>query len=451
MVSIIGIGTLSSANSGPTYWEGYPSSEILVVQENNPIVVEKEDLIFDFTKENNLEYNDYNISGLVTAKYTMSNPTENSESVQMAFPMIATTRDFKSDNIVIEDNGEELDFEVFIGDIYNAETQIDFKSMVNQVSASEYSPEHYNLDEVGTLYTYDIAPTDGKEINVTIEHNYDTAKSRIMGRGFNGYESEDNHVKLSVWMNDRSEVEIFVLGDDVDFNVTAYTDVELKNETEKYTMDIKTEEISTRDYLNKQVADFTTDVYYLADNQILNMITKQLDEHMENEVLHLNVGELFSFEFFERFFVLIYEVDFAPESTREISVTYNTFSTMDRSQTSNPIHTFDYILSPAENWADFNNLNILIKPHEDYPYIINSSEDFQRNEDGIYMGNFQVLPEENLSFSLFDKEDITASDEVKGFLVLNSFFLMLLLFIVVPVIIVFIISMIYKKVNKSKK
>lgn len=43
--------TLVFANSGPVYWQGYPSSDIMTVQKNSPIQVKSERLTFDFSDE----------------------------------------------------------------------------------------------------------------------------------------------------------------------------------------------------------------------------------------------------------------------------------------------------------------------------------------------------------------------------------------------------------------
>ena len=183
-------GAIVYANAGPTYWEGYPSSEILAVEENSPIIIEKENLTFDFTKENNQNYNDYNISGLVTAKYTMFNPSENNETVQMAFPVVGAMYKFHPESIDIEENGETLDFQVFTGDTFD-KGQVDFQSIVKQITASKYSPQYYDLEETGTLYTFDIRKTSNYEINIAIEYSYDDSKSRVMFNGFNGFDGFD--------------------------------------------------------------------------------------------------------------------------------------------------------------------------------------------------------------------------------------------------------------------
>ncbi|MGJ0848571.1 hypothetical protein ACR77J_18025 [Tissierella praeacuta] len=99
LISFINLGY---ANSGLTYWEGYLSSKILSIEENSLIVVENEDLIFDFSKEEYLERGDHSMSGLVTATYRMSNQSNDNQTIQRVFPAISSLWQFNPENISIK-------------------------------------------------------------------------------------------------------------------------------------------------------------------------------------------------------------------------------------------------------------------------------------------------------------------------------------------------------------
>lgn len=431
---ILTTSTFTYANSGPTYWKGYPSSEVLAIEKDSPIEVKREDLIFDFTKEQYLKHHAYSISGRVTAKYTMSNGTENNQIVQMAFPFISSIQDFNPKAIDIKVNNKEMPFKVFMGDKFDDKSreednvkQLDFSSIVKGISRSEYTPTNYDLDEIGTLYTYDVTPKGDDEINIAINYSYDHEKSKILSKGFNGLQMEDEIESLTAWVRGKGGLEIFLLGEDVDFDFNAYLDGELKNKTDKYSLDIRTQEMSIREYLMKEVEMFESEVHYLdylADNQIFNLAAKRLDEMIEHNVVNLWIDDLFADDYRGRFFVLVYTVDFQPYKTNDISVSYDSRGAMDKRKTAEPIYTFDYILNPAKNWASFSNLNIEIRPPAKYPYIINSNIDLIRKENGIYIGSFESLPEEDLFFCLYHNEKITIIDKIKGFLMSNFYILM---------------------------
>src|SRR5690554_875888 len=90
---ILSFPTFAFSNSGPTYWEGRPSSQVLSIDQNTPITVEKEDLVFDFSvnddpKTRELYGEGYTLGGKVTASYQMHNPTDEPLKIQMAFPFI---------------------------------------------------------------------------------------------------------------------------------------------------------------------------------------------------------------------------------------------------------------------------------------------------------------------------------------------------------------------------
>lgn len=429
---ILMMGTYTYANSGPTYWRGYPSYETLAIEENSPIEVEREDLIFDFTNNESLEYNDYHISSQVTAKYTMLNKSGNNQTVQMAFPFISYIKDFNPRTIGIQVNGEEIPYEIFIGDELDTRNRVngeylDFTSIIGGISSLEYIPRNYNLDDIGTLYTYDVVSKNDKDINIKISYNYDSEKSRIISKGFNGYEGNNGVETLTSWIKGKEKIEIFVLGQDIDFDFNAYLDGGGTNKTDNYSLDIKTQDISIGEYLGREIEVFKSKFNYLdslADNQFSNIITKLLDEQIEQNIVNMSVDDLFSMDYIEKFFVLLYTVDFQPHNINIISVSYNSKGTMDRTKTVEPIYIFDYILNPAKNWASFNNLNIEIKPPAQYPYIINSSVDLTRAEDGTYTGSFERLPEEDLSFSLYYNEKISIKDKIRG-LIRSKYYLII--------------------------
>lgn len=444
------------ANSGPSYWEGKQSSEILTIDDNSPIYVESEDLIFDFTDE---DYNNYSLSAKVTAKYMMSNDTENAENVQMAFPFISSIGSFNPEAIHIKAEDEELEFQIFLGDMLNSRTikdeddmHFDFSSIAKSITSLEYIPKNYKLDDKGTLHTYDLNSNDENNLNVAIGQSSDENKSRIIAKGFNGFQMSDG-VESYISRNiENIELEMFVIGEDVELIFKAYSDVDLKDETDKYSLDLSSKEISIRDYINDVVEIFKEEVDcldYLADNQIFNLIAKQLDFDIGKNTLNMEKESLISRNFDDMFIVLIYQVDFQANSKRDISVSYNSSGTMDKTETKEPVYTFAYILNPAKNWASFKNLNIEIKPPVTSSNIIDSSLELTRKEDGTYVGNFETLPDEDFFFSLYHNEKITTMDKIKGSLSRNYYGVFILVMFLLAVLIGSIIVISFNKLKKS--
>ncbi|HYE84698.1 MAG TPA: hypothetical protein VEG39_21355 [Clostridia bacterium] len=89
--ALLSFSIMVFANSGPAFWQGYPASEVMSIEENSPISVKSEKLVFDFS---NCDDPDFTISGKVMATYEMVNPTEELRPVRMVFPFVGTLRNF---------------------------------------------------------------------------------------------------------------------------------------------------------------------------------------------------------------------------------------------------------------------------------------------------------------------------------------------------------------------
>lgn len=294
ILCILFTNTAIYANSGPTTWRGYPSSEILSVDENSLIEVEKEDLIFDFTRDLDIKHASYSLSGLVTAKYTMINRSDDVQKAQMAFPFISSIQDFNPQDIDIKVNDESIPFKVYLGREFNnrqdSQTrnyQLEFSSILESITSSEYRSTNYDLDQLGKLHTIEVKPKGQDFINIVIEHNKNLGKSRIMSKGFNGYKILEGNESFIAGVYDHTELEIFTIGEDIDLDVKAYLDGELKERTDDYILDIRTEKISIRDYLLRDVEIFKDQMnylHYLADNQIFNLYARKMDELIQQNV-----------------------------------------------------------------------------------------------------------------------------------------------------------------------
>ena len=100
------------ANSGPVFWQGYPSSEIMSIENDSPIEVKKENLVFDFSDDGS----GFAVDGKVTATYEMVNATDEPQSVQMAFPFVGTLNNILPNGITITADDSAVSYDVYIGD-----------------------------------------------------------------------------------------------------------------------------------------------------------------------------------------------------------------------------------------------------------------------------------------------------------------------------------------------
>jgi type I site-specific restriction-modification system R (restriction) subunit len=104
----------------------------------------------------------------------------------------------------------------------------------------------------------------------------------------------------------------------------------------------------------------------------------------------------------KRVFTLVYNVDFQADSSKNVTVGYKTVGTMDKTKTAKPVYTFDYILNPAKNWSSFGDLDIEIITPKKAPYIVDSSVEMAKENDGHYRASLGSLPEKDLTFSIYE-------------------------------------------------
>jgi len=450
-------------NSGPVFWQGYPSSDVMSIEENSPIIVGNENLVFDFSDTNGFSYS---LSGKVTAAYEMLNPTQETRSVQMAFPFVGKLDNLLAKEIAITADGRELPYDIYIGDVVNShgspfqkegEASFDFASIIDTITDDTYKAENFSENEKGQQYIIEVKPTTAQRINFAVNFSFDPEKTKVLTTGFNRYEGDGVNTRVAAWCNEPRTLEIFVLGEDIDFEINGFTDGALEEKTDLFNYEILDQKVELKRYLldyidknsytqngnsilNKQIYD--NQIY---KKQLYNLYAKSLDQAFTRNRSYSAEFDLTEKENYERILTLVYTVEFPPNSTKEVSVSYKTAGTMDNTQTAEPLYTFDYILNPAKNWSDFQNLNIRIITPQQAPYIVASNIELAREDkeaNNVYTSSLPTLPDEDFSFTIYSAEEITLLDKMQGNLN-NSFgyFAPLVIGVIVLIIIVLIIKM----------
>lgn len=429
-----------SANSGPVYWPGYPSSQVISVTRNSPIKVLGEDLVFDFTDD---VHNDYSLSGKVTAVYEMLNPTGEPQVVQMAFPIVESISRLSREDILITVDNNSVPFEVYIGDAVEGhgigkqnDTEnpgFDFAQIINSLTDKSYQAESFAENEKAILHIIEVKPTADERINFALDFNFDSDKTRVLTKGFNRYERDNDQTRIASWCYEPETLEILVLGEKIDFTINAYRDGELKEKTTAFTSEIFTREVELKEYLLEYIRENSRvrnagHEELINETQLYNLYAKALDKEFIQNQGYSWVQELPALEHNKHILTLVYTVEFAPQDCKKVSVSYRTSATMDKRNTVSPLYSFDYILNPAENWKEFHNLKIKIITPEEAPYILKSSIGLTKEEDNVYKAALAVLPENDLSFTLYKDEKITLWDRAAVRLQRSMVYLLFLLF-----------------------
>jgi hypothetical protein len=449
---ILSFSTIVSANSGPIFWQGYPSSDVMSIDADSPIAVKNENLVFDFSDYNDA---DLTICGKVTATYKMVNPTEETQLVQMAFPYVEALKSLSPESIVITADDIIIPYDIYFGEVveirgnprYEKETIFDFANIVNAISAEPYSAKSFEEYERGRLYTLDIKPIANQVINIVV--NFNSSKTKVFATGFNAYEQNNGRIKITASCHRPETIEFFVLGDDIALLTNTFTAGKPKGETDLSNCQIETKNLEFKpyfmDYIKKRTNPSTRSM--TSNTQLYNLYAKALDKYFKANMGYCSDYDFMEQEEYKRIMTLVYTVQFPKNSEKKISVSYKTSGTMDKTETAKPLYSFDYILNPAENWKNFKNLNIEVITPKEAPYIVKSSVNFIKGENKIYTAILPTLPKEDLSFTLYADKKITLLDKTVGNFQ-SSFGYLTLLIIGAFVFLIRIIIVVFLKKSK---
>ncbi|HSR04861.1 MAG TPA: hypothetical protein VLM88_09795, partial [Proteiniclasticum sp.] len=276
--------------------------------------------------------------------------------------------------------------------------------------------------------------------------------SRIFVKGNNsyGYDNTTNEFVIGTWLDHETRyMDIFSLDEELELDIRGYengtTDaVEVTDftyEIEKIEMDLVT---YYHDFLASDELIYSS-VFIPEDK---NIYYEVLDQALERERL-VTEDHISSLLGAPRYVLIAYEVPFEAMEEKTVEVRYQTLGSMDRRETVEPTYTYEYFLHPAKYWKDFQDLTIKITPSESYPYVVESNLEFKKEDDGTYIGTFENLPEEDLSFTLYDKEEITTMEKIKGTLARNQYLLIFAGFSLLSVLAFVMLGLLIRKIIQS--
>lgn len=410
------------ANSAPVYWEASPSSNVMIVEEDSPISVLKENLTFDF-RENLLE--DYSIVAKVNAEYTMKNTSEKEITSAMVFPYFGNFSGSRKPGGEVLVDGSPVPYTLYYGDAYRKENleeeKLDLKGALNEMETGSYEPVNFSLDEPGVLYQVTFKNLKKDHFTGKVSFSLEGSE-KVFAKNLNSYGYSADQYDIGTSVRYQDTIEVFLLGDALDLIPEAHTfeGVTLR-ENEDYTVEISKKSMLFQDYYEEMIADSEYLGYFVINNQTeRNFFLKNLDNAFGSARL-VTEDDLAQFLHEERLIFLYYETPFQAGEEKTISISYEAGGSMDRRSSKDPTYTFEYLLSPAGYFKDFKNLTLRVLPSEGYPYVISSSLPLDKKENGEYVGVFDTLPEKELTFTMYREEKITLVDRTEGFLSRNFY------------------------------
>ena len=415
------LGTSVFANSAQSQWEGTTSTGAIITDGTCPIIVEDELLTFDIQEFPEQYYRDIDeylkYSGKVTAEYTFYNPADYTVNATLVFPFGAVPdygflRDDETEEIMwnadtekyeITVNGESVSKELrhtlmFYG------SQFDLEEDIAKLHDGYMEDDFYSPDLPVTKYTYlasdvDVETYDAATAAFVLSAN--PSRTKVFMENQCGGSTLENGVRLDTWVDLDEAFSVYVMGEALggSHDWKFYDNGACEKEIDG-TMDlISTEVITLKDFVLSE---------YNADSGILDydwynaIVTSLKYFEWPYGAIHSTEVDLDVMDRLMRWYQ--YDISLEPGKRIVNKVTAPIYPCID-SNYEPSVFAYTYLLSPAQSWAGFGNLDIVVNT----PYYMTESgpEGFEwKNPE--YELHLTGLPEGELTFTLCAEKDPVA-------------------------------------------
>ena len=403
----------ASANSAQTQWDGTDSTGAIVDDENCPIVVEHENLTFDIQEfpesyyrgpESYLAY-----SGRVTAEYTFHNPADYTVNATLMFPFGAIPDYGHIWDNETEENLRYVDTEKY--DITVDGTPID-KKLRHTLTfwgrqfelAEDLALLHdgfmedafYSPDMSVTRYTYLPSGVDKETYNAAdaaFVLSADPAKTRVYVEGQGGGQTLEDGVRITAWVDLEKGPVVNVIGEPLEQmpEWKFYENGACEKEIDGTMTLVSTETMTLREFALQEYDEASGILDYDWYNAFVSALNYFAWEY--GAIHSTEIG----FDISDRL-MRWYEYKLTLEPGQRIvnTVTAPIYPSIN-SNWEPPIYEYTYLLSPAQTWAEFGTLDIVV--NTPYYMTVSGPEGFQYNNPG-YELHLTGLPEGELTFTL---------------------------------------------------
>lgn len=433
-VSVSALSVSAHANSAQMHWSGVDATGTMTSDKNCPITVEREVLTFDIAETPSNYYEDISqirdYKNSVTANYTFYNPADYKVTATLVFPFGRLPEYFydRTDEVYqaeAEKYGVTLNGEK-VKTVLRHTLSTGYFDLERDLSRLKdgYSEKYiYSPDLPVYKYTYKVSGLSAEKGDYTdavlsVTKNGD---STLILEGMSGYRTTNadirNTERGSVDVQNGDTVILWCLGDpeNLELKWNLYDDGSWKTEVSGEIALTNTEEMSFEEFAlqdydpNSEISQ--TDWY----NAMVDFLTEDraggicLRHEWEQDIS----GRLMRW--------YQYEMTLAPGERAENIVTAPVYPDIGTSYDPT-LCDYTYLLSPAETWADFGQLDIVINTPFyiiDKDYNIDSfatlpfeKMDYDEGINGGRQGYFyscEGLPEKDLVFSLCDRDIAVSS------------------------------------------
>lgn len=404
------------ANSARSWWEGVSSTGSIITDEDCPIVVERELLTFDlqeFPEQYYSELSDYlDYAGKVTAEYTFYNPSDYTVTATLVFPFgkapdYGYTYNYQTEERVT--SADAAKYQVMVnGDAVDTivrhtlsypYSDFDLETDMPRLIDGYVEDSFYRLDLPVTKYTYVIRGLNEecRAATAAFFWNEDPAKTKILLVDQCGGDTLDDGVLVQMWAENDQTVVLYLFGElpgeapDWKF----YENGACEKEVSGTIALLETETMTFEDYVMAS---------YSQDSGIL------VSDWYNAAVAELNRSEWsYGVEYLERYGDTLetyllrwyeYQIVLEPGERITNTVTAPIYPAIDINYDPS-IYEYTYLLSPAQTWSSFGELEIVI--HTPYYMTDDNQNGFIKTDTG-YTLTLDGLPEEELEFTLSTSE-----------------------------------------------
>ena len=401
------------ANSAQTRWSGTDSTGAIVLEEDSPIIVEKELLTFDIQEFPQSYYHNISdfqaYSAKVTAEYTFYNPSDYTVTATLAFPFggvadYAEFYDYINDRFVSDVDTSKYDVTVD-GEVITKQLrhtllyfgdQFELEKDVARLHDSYLVDEFYYPEQSVTKYTYKANGVDLETYNAasaSIVLTEDNANRKYFMVNQNGYTSRSDYVLMSTWMEKEKEYVIYVIGEPLEENLEwkIYENGACKDEIDGEMELLEVQNMTLKEFVLSEYREEYGVIDYDWYNAIITMFKYSEADFgtIHSMDVYMNPSNILM-----RWYQ--YEITLEPKQRIVNTVTAPMYPAIN-SRYEPAIYNYTYLLSPAKTWSEFGNLDIILNT----PYSMTqcSLVGFEDSNYG-YELHLAGLPEGELTFTL---------------------------------------------------
>lgn len=415
----------ASANSAQTSWSGVNATGSYVTDENCPVTVEKELLTFDLAEFPENYYPDeqsfLDYSGRVTAQYTFHNPADYTVTMKLAFPFGGYPGygyegyDEQSEMFLFADDtakytitadGVEIE-KTLHHTLFNRWDQFDPERDPERLRDGFTDDPFYSPDLPVTLYTFTLSDFDDEAwtaANVAIDLPAFDGKTRyLLVEQSGGGSLPDGGGRASVWAENGMDIHLYVIGEDSaqlpEWQFYQNGGTRDGEEIEGTVTLSETEMMTFQDLALSEYNPTGT----ISESDWYNAIVTLFNEHSDHKFSFIQLAEMTTNDMLNissqlmRWYV--YELTLEPGQTLVNTVEAPIYPSINQ-QDEPTIYGYTYLLSPAQTWTEFGDLEIVINT----PYYLHESSlsGFEKTETG-YAYSQDGLPEGDLTFELSEQ------------------------------------------------